>query len=94
MGVPIAGALEGVRHLAQQHELVVFSTRASAPGGVLAIANWLDFFSFPHMTITDKKPAADAYLDDKAVPFINWGQAYQDLQIVNRKVENRASARR
>lgn len=94
MGVPVAGALEGVRHLARQHDLIVFSTRAGTPGGPKAIRDWLEFFNFPRMEVTHEKPMADAYLDDKAVPFVNWGQAYQDLQIVNRKVESRAAARR
>lgn len=69
---PMPGALDFVvRLLDAGAEVVVYTTRASTPGGLAATCRWLERYAFPadRLRVTDGKPMAVAYVDDRAVPF-------------------------
>lgn len=85
---PIPGALDGLRTLMAEHALFVFTTR-----DVGQVAEWLINRGFSCRTgydgpfwnergvllVTNRKLAATAYLDDRAVRFESWDQALTDL---------------
>ena len=49
--------------------VVVFSHRATTPAGMAGIRTWLSDHDFPPMPVVAKKPAADVYVDDRALRF-------------------------
>jgi FMN phosphatase YigB (HAD superfamily) len=56
--------------LARQYRLVVFSARAQSEEGRDAIRAWLRYYGLNYFAdVTAVKPAAIAYLDDRAVHF-------------------------
>lgn len=85
---PIPGALEGLRKLMEQDSVFIFTTRDERQ-----VATWLYDRGFVTcyswdspfwnerdiLLVTNKKLAATAYLDDRAVRFVNWEQALADL---------------
>lgn len=85
---PIPGAIEGLRTLMADNAVFIFTTR-----DVGQVAEWLLIRGFSTRTgydgpfwnergvllVTNRKLAATAYLDDRAVRFENWDQALADL---------------
>jgi hypothetical protein len=90
---PMPGALGGLHVLMQQHAVFIFTTR-----DVGQVAEWLINHGFGCRTgydgpfwnergvllITNRKLAATAYLDDRAVRFENWAQALAELGTTER----------
>lgn len=70
MGPPIEGALDAVRILRRHHTLVVCTARPR----VEHVCDWLNYygFGFARSDVTNTKPQADIYLDDKGVHFEDW----------------------
>jgi hypothetical protein len=69
---PIPGAADALRATKVKGlENVIFSCRASHPDGVKEIQGWLDKYGLAKFVdgITDIKPQAIAYVDDRGVPF-------------------------
>lgn len=52
--------------------MVVFSCRATDPEGKAAIESWLTVKGIKVDGVTNEKPHADFYLDDKAIRFTTW----------------------
>lgn len=70
MGPPIEGAKDALVHLkAQGHRIIVFSVWGDRP---TVIHDWMTYWGIPYDDITNVKPNADAYIDDKAIPFTSW----------------------
>lgn len=79
MGQPVAGSLEAVNLLQRQgHRLFVMtaSTKARLP----SIYEWLAYFNFPPLPVTNEKQNADLYIDDKGLRFHDWEQAVHDIE--------------
>lgn len=77
MGPPMPGALDAVRALvARGHALVVHTTRGDIGAHV---TNWLRYFEFPAMPVTNIKPNADVFIDDRAIRFTDWPSALAAL---------------
>jgi trehalose-6-phosphatase len=69
---PTKGARSAMQALkAKGYTIVVFSCRASDPGGVQDIERWLVQQGMARYVseVTDVKPKAVAYIDDRGVPF-------------------------
>jgi hypothetical protein len=65
LGKPIPGALAGIKALQKANmQVVVHSVRPAE-----MIKPWLKQHGFPDLEVTNKKPIARAYLDDRAVNF-------------------------
>ncbi len=66
---PMEGAMEGLKKLqAKGYEIVVFTARPIVP-----VMAWLEkHFDGEPMKVTNTKPVAIAYVDDRAIRFINW----------------------
>lgn len=80
---------EPARHfladLAQRYRVVVLSARASYPAGVEAIEAWLRSHGLlEHVSaITARKPAAVAYIDDRAVAFTgDWASVLASVDVL------------
>jgi hypothetical protein len=72
MGLPIAGARSAlVKYKLHGHRIIIFSTWADERGKKI-IADWMRYFTIPYDDITNLKPEADCYLDDKAIRFTTW----------------------
>jgi len=80
VGPPVEGALEGVKRLiASGASLVVHSARLESPEGWEGVVSWLDENGFPSMPLTIGKPNAKAYLDDRAIRFVDWDEALRSV---------------
>ena len=55
-----------LHRLAHKYDIVVFSCRAVCLEGRVAIRKWMNYHALPFHEITDVKPHAVAYIDDKA----------------------------
>ncbi|MFJ5638679.1 hypothetical protein [Streptomyces sp. NPDC093223] len=85
---PMPGALDGLRTLMDQDAIFIFTTREPEH-----VAAWLSTRGFicrtdhdgpfwnqrGQLLVTNRKLAATAYLDDRAVKFIDWDRALADL---------------
>ena len=83
LGPPIPGALESIERLRDQgYKIVIFSHWANSPENILIITRWLDYFDFPpYLEITDKKPNADFFVDDRALEFKNnWPEIMERIE--------------
>lgn len=73
---PTEGAQAALAKLQEQgHTIIISSCRADSPTGKADIFNWLKANGFQNVEdieITDRKPPATAYIDDRAVRFTNW----------------------
>jgi hypothetical protein len=81
MGVPILGAKEAVGRLKNDGAIIVIhSLWANTDQKRKAISEWCRYFEIPYDFITNIKPDADVYLDDKAIRFYDWEQALKDIK--------------
>ena len=72
MGPPFNEAKIGVEVLlAQGHEVFIHTCMAQNESGHKAVADWLDYYSFPYLEIVEK-PLADVYIDDRGLHHWSW----------------------
>lgn len=78
--VPTAGAAEALHELSKHYKLVVFTARhdVDAVWAYLRSHRLAQYF----VDVTNRKPAAVAYIDDRAVRFHDWGQVLEDLRSI------------
>lgn len=70
MGPPIKGATDSMDSLKEDgHKLIIHSVGSGNPKH---IEEWLDYYDIPYDEVTNIKPNADLYIDDKALHFVNW----------------------
>ena len=70
MGKPIEDAQEYITKLKQAgHEIIIFSVWGDQPE---VISDWMDYYNIPFDSITNIKPNADYFIDDKAIKFESW----------------------
>jgi len=73
---PMPGALEALEQMELDgYEVVIFSTRDADQ-----IKAWLLVWRFPIYRVTNVKEPAVAQIDDRAIRFVDWGQAATDLR--------------
>src|SRR3990167_7471733 len=66
---PLPGAVDACRYLVDQgFDLVIFTARQDQA----AIHKWLRTHGFPEMDVTNMKPPALFYIDDRAIRFRDW----------------------
>lgn len=78
MGVPIAGAVDALDSLlAAGHTVVVHTVRDNSDGHV---GRWLDYFGIDRsIPVTNFKPNADLFIDDKAIRFTDWDSVLKQM---------------
>lgn len=67
--LPVQGAVQWVWDMVGDFDVVVFTCRASTDDGYFQVCCWLAEHGFPTVKVTDKKPVAEWYLDDRAIRF-------------------------
>lgn len=67
---PVEGAKSALKELKNRgYRIVVFSHRATDSAGKEAIKKWLDEQSIKVNEVTDIKPSAEVYIDDRGLKF-------------------------
>jgi predicted phosphatase len=78
MGAPIEGTQDALKRLrGLGWKIIIFSVWGGEPK---AIKDFMDYYKLPYDSITNIKPQADVYLDDKAVRFTNWKDVWSSIQ--------------
>jgi len=69
---PVPGAIAWLRSISEEFDVVIFTTRGATVEGQRAVRHWLHEHGWEagiNATVTDKKPPALVYLDDRALRF-------------------------
>jgi hypothetical protein len=69
MGPPILGSREALTQLQGRYRLVIHTVWGNKPG---PIEDWLKYWEIPFDEVTNLKPQAEFYIDDKAIRFTDW----------------------
>lgn len=72
MGPPIAGSKEALKKFKERGDTIIIHSVWAGEKGAPTIMGWMEFWDIPFDNITNIKPQADVYLDDKAVRFESW----------------------
>lgn len=81
---PVDGAIEWLMEMQKHFTVIIFTTRGQyGPQAALAIGTWLAHYGFvgEFPTVTNEKPPALIYLDDRAVRFEGPGTFPTENQI-------------
>ena len=86
---PMDGAKEAMNQLKKEgYRITVLTVRLnpSMPGNDLrwkkwVIRNWMEKNEIPFDEITNNKPKAVAYIDNKAIKFTNWKRTLRQLRL-------------
>lgn len=70
MGKPIEGAKEALTSLSKKYEIIIFSVWGDEKNNT--IEDFMKFYELPYNSITNIKPRAEFYIDDKGIKFTNW----------------------
>ena len=81
MGPPKEGAQEALQALKMQYRIVIHSVWADEKYKQI-IADWLEFYQIPYDEITNVKPAAEAYIDDKGIRFTSWEEVLKQIETI------------
>lgn len=74
---PVDGAKETIEGLIKQGYQIIIST---ARKDLTPVSVWLKKYDFPAaITVTNTKPYAQVYIDDKALHFQDWNQTIKEL---------------
>jgi hypothetical protein len=94
MGPPMPGAVEACHRLiANGNHLIVCTANhlsPAHPGQAARLGNhieqWLHYWKFPVelMPVTNVKPLADVYVDDKGLAFTSWGDGAMLMEMQRR----------
>ena len=80
MGPPKEGCKEALEKLKSQgHEIIIHTVWGDEKGQAV-ISKFMEYYQLPFDSITNIKPNADYYIDDKAVLFTEW----KDLVLFNK----------
>jgi phosphoglycolate phosphatase-like HAD superfamily hydrolase len=80
LGPPLPGAVEALDDLhAAGHTIIVHTLMATTPSGTRVVEDWLDYYGIEHHGVTAIKPAADFYIDDKAIRHTSWPDTLQQI---------------
>ena len=78
---PLDGALEAIKNLSSNYEIVIFSAKAkpdrplvNGKTGAELIWDWLEKYNIQQYIkqVTSEKPRAVVYIDDKGYRFTDW----------------------
>lgn len=69
MGPPMEGAKQAIEHLVKEFIIVIHSVWADKPK---VIEDWMNYYEIPYDEVSNIKPNAKFYIDDKAIHFNNW----------------------
>jgi ribonucleotide monophosphatase NagD (HAD superfamily) len=77
MGGPIEGTQDALKRLkGLGWKIIVFSVWGDQKK---TIGDFMEYYHLPYDEITNQKPVADIYLDDKAVRFTSWKDVWSSI---------------
>ena len=76
MGEPVEGAQQAMLTLKRQGDTLIIHTNRER---FQHVEDWLQHFGIPYDEVTNIKPNADVFIDDKAIRFTTWAQVLQYL---------------
>lgn len=80
LGKPVPGAKAAINACFLAGDTIIIHTIWGGETKMkIAIADWLDYFDIRFHTITNIKPKADYYIDDKAIRFTSWRDVVEHL---------------
>jgi hypothetical protein len=79
---PVNGTSLALERLHNEYKVVVLSARARSDEQVKEIWDWLATYGLDGYVdeVTNKKPPAVAYIDDRAVTFIDWADVPEGIR--------------
>ena len=77
MGTPIVGTKEALKKLHHSYKLIIFTIWK--PQSYQTIKDFMKYYELPYDEITNIKPDAMAYIDDKGIRFLDWEQVMKQL---------------
>lgn len=69
------GAKEAIDLLSKEYEIIVFTSRPNT----IEVDEWLKKHGIKVKEVTNTKPIARVYIDDRGLRFENWEQVLKDL---------------
>lgn len=73
MGPPMQGAKDAlIEYKRQGHTIIIHTAQTTHDH----IKDWMNYFQIPYDQITNIKPLADLYIDDKAYHFTTWSNVH------------------
>jgi hypothetical protein len=73
MGPPMPGTKETLEKFkAIGDKIIVHSVWANQGAGIKTIVDYMEYWALPFDDVTNVKPDADYYIDDKALRFTSW----------------------
>ena len=73
---PMPGVYEALKEIEDAHlDIVIYTARTNIPD----VKAWLKQWHLPPYEVTNTKPTAIAYIDDRAIRFVNWRQTLIEL---------------
>jgi hypothetical protein len=88
-GEPLPGALEAIRHLAEEFNIIIFTAKAkpsrplvNGKTGTQLVKEWLEKYNVMQYVkeITAEKPRSQIYIDDKGYHFQNWEDTLEHVR--------------
>lgn len=80
MGAPMPRAAEAMQFLrGRGYQLIVHTLWAGTPAGKRACEDWLNYWKVPFDEVTNIKPKADAYIDDRAIKHVDWETTIKEI---------------
>jgi phosphoheptose isomerase len=86
---PVDGARESLKKLSKNYDVVIFSAKSKPDRGLVdgktgtqLVWEWLEKHKMSKFVtkVTEEKPRAIAYIDDKSIEFDNWEDTWKSLQ--------------
>lgn len=78
---PVDGIRDVMIKIKKDYRIVILSTRCSTKEGKEVLSDWLDEYGIPYDELTDVKPKALVYIDDRAIRFNgNANSLYDEIQ--------------
>lgn len=62
------------------YRIIIHTVRAESEDGREAVRRWMKYFELPWDEITNIKPRADYYIDNKAIKFKTWRQVTEEIE--------------
>lgn len=77
MGLPIEGTKEALTKLHRRYKIIIFTIWK--PENHQTIKDYMVYYKLPYDEVTNVKPNALAYIDDRAITFTNWKDILKQL---------------
>jgi len=72
MGAPVVGTRDALLKYKHRGDRIIIHSVWADMGNRKVIADFMNYYRLPYDEITNVKPNADYYIDDKAIKFTSW----------------------